>query len=351
MRYSIHINQVRCVEWGIKPSLGGIVDLINQASSWATATVINGFTYYWIEPAKVAEELISEGWKRDTARRHMNTLRDEGIIDLVMMDGKYYVRLTEKGATWNQIIPIRQTEKNSSGENSSELPRKKIRETAKKNSPDKYIQELNTTSDQSPLTPTGEPAPAETVLDYLNTAVANLAAELGEHKPLGFKLKPWAKNISARIAESSVAECQQVVDYLVAKWGRDGKMREYICPKTIFRQSNFADYLPKSHAWASNGKPVCVNGKWVKQADAAKCLITPTVDEVKAWYQKALNYHKFSNAFKSLDFSDKRNLVLYHAAVKTKNRNPLEREFLAVISQAIKDTVEHVDTLRVPSFE
>ncbi|AHG83066.1 hypothetical protein F543_2020 [Bibersteinia trehalosi USDA-ARS-USMARC-189] len=178
--------------------------------------------------------------------------------------------------------------------------------------------------------------------------MANLAAELGEHKPLGFKLKPWAKNISARIAESSVDECKQVVDYLVAKWGRDGKMREYICPKTIFRASNFADYLPKSHAWAANGKPVCVNGKWVAPTELEKRLIMPTIEEVKAWYQKSLG---IGNPFKTLDFSDKRNLVLYHATIATKNKKPLERELLMVISQAIKDTVEHVDTLRVPSFE
>lgn len=346
-RYSVHINQVRCVEWGIKFAIGGIVDLINQASSWAQATVINGFTYYWVEPAKVAEELIAEEWQRDTARRHMNNLRDKGIIDLVIMDGKYYVRLTEKGATWNQATTIRQTEKNSADENNSETSRKKIRETAKKNSPDQYIQELNNTSDQSPLTPTGEPAPAEVVLDYLNTAVANLAAELGEHKPHGFKLQPWAKNISARIAESSEAECCQVVDYLVAKWGRDGKMREYLCPKTIFRASNFADYLPKSTAWAARGKPVCINGKWIAPAEVAKRQMMPTIEDVKAWYQKSLG---IGNPFKALDFSDKRNLVLYHATIAVKNKKPLERELLAVISQSIKDTVERVDSLKVPQF-
>ncbi|QIM65241.1 conserved phage C-terminal domain-containing protein [Frederiksenia canicola] len=351
MRYSIHINQVRCVEWGIKPSLGGIVDLINQASSWAEASVVNGFTYYWIEPSKVAEELIAEDWKRDTARRHMNTLKDKDIIDLVIMDGKYYVRLTEKGATWNQVTPIRQAEKNSSGENNSVEPRKKIREDAKKNSPDKYIQDqYNQDQNNPPSPPTGEPAPAEVVLNYLNVALANLAEQLGERKPVGYSLKPWAKNITARIAESSVADCLQVVDYLVAKWGRDEKMCEYLAPKTIFRQSNFADYFPKSTAWASNGKPICVNGKWVKPSEVAKRLITPTVEEAKDLFQKVLSSGGFGNPFKHLDFSQKRNVVLYHAVINTKNKRPLEREMLSVLAKEIGNAVENADRLNPPMF-
>lgn len=350
MRFTSTINNVRLIEWEINITQGALVDLINQASSWAKAVVVDGVTYYWMSFSKVCEELPSVFTKEDTVYRQYKVLKEKGIIEHFKMDGKDYVRLTEKGCEWNKFEPIRVSEKNPSVGNQSEQTRKNFRESSEKNPTDNnYKNKYN--QDKSPLPPTGEPAPAEVVLDYLNTAVANLAAELGEHKPLGFKLKPWVKNISARVAESSVDECKQVVDYLVAKWGRDGKMREYLCPKTIFRQSNFADYLPKSHAWANNGKPVCVNGKWVKQADAAKRLITPTVDEVKAWYQKALSYHKFSNAFKQLDFSDKRNLVLYHATVATKNKNPLEREFWAVVNQAIKDCVEKADSLKAPNFE
>ncbi|QLB19960.1 hypothetical protein A6B41_04085 [Mannheimia granulomatis] len=184
------------------------------------------------------------------------------------------------------------------------------------------------------------------MLNYLNSALVTLATQLDERKPVGYSLKPWAKNIAARIRESSVADCCQVVDYLVAKWGRDGKMREYLCPKTIFRQSNFADYLPKSTAWASNGKPVCVNGKWIAPAELEKRLIMPTVDEVRTLFQKSLS----GNPFKALDFTDKRNLVMYHATINTKNKRPLERDLPMIISQEIKNAVEHIDQLRVPTF-
>lgn len=343
MRFITHINNVKCLEWGINANQGAVFDLFNQMASWATATILDGVTYYWISREKVVEELPLYCQKTDTVYRYFKDFAEKGLILYQKIGNQDLISITEKGAEWNSVS----SDFNPTFGNQSEPTRKSIRKSSDLNPTDKYINNKNN-QDQSPLTPTGEPAPAETVLDYLNTAVANLAAELGEHKPLGFKLAPWAKNISARIAESSVAECCQVVDYLVAKWGRDGKMREYLCPKTIFRASNFADYLPKSAAWVRNGKPVCVNGKWVAQAEAAKRVLMPSVEEVKAWYLKSLG---IGNPFKALDFSDKRNLVLYHATMVTKNKKPLERELLMVISQAIKDTVERAETLRVPSFE
>lgn len=202
-----------------------------------------------------------------------------------------------------------------------------------------------------PNPPTGEAAPAEVVLNYLNAAVAVLAEQLGERKPVGFQLKPWAKNIAARIAECSVADCQRVVDYLVAKWGRDAKMREYLAPKTIFRASNFADYLPKSVAWAENGRPIFVNGKWVKPSEVEKRLMTPTVDEAHELFKKVISLGGFGNPFKHLDFSQKRNVVLYHAVINTKNKRPLEREMLSVLAKEIHHAVDNAARLQPPKFD
>lgn len=348
MRFTSTINNVRLAEWGINITQGALVDLINQASSWAKAVVIDGVTYYWMSFGKVCEELPTVFSKEDTVYRQYKVLKEKGIIEHFKMDGKDYVRLTEKGCDWNKFEPIRVSEKNPSIGNNSAETRKKIRKGSEKNPTDNNTNYKNNNDHNTPLPPeTGEPAPAEVVLDYLNSALATLAAKLGERKPVGFSLKPWAKNITARIADSSVADCCRVVDYLVAKWGRDETMREYLCPKTIFRQSNFADYLPKSIAWAERGKPVCVNGKWFTSAELEKRLIMPTVDEVKALFQKSLS----GNPFKALDYSDKRNLVLYHATINTKNKRPLERDLPMIISQEIKNAVERVGQLKVPTFQ
>ncbi|HDL5188123.1 TPA: hypothetical protein PXA68_002495, partial [Mannheimia haemolytica] len=103
---------------------------------------------------------------------------------------------------------------------------------------------------------------------------------------------------------------------------------------------------PKSKAWADNGKPVCVNGKWVAPAELEKRLIMPTVEEVRALFQKSLS----GNPFKALDFTNKRNLVMYHATINTKNKRPLERDLPMIISQEIKNAVERIDRLKVPTF-
>ncbi|MDW0886236.1 conserved phage C-terminal domain-containing protein [Mannheimia haemolytica] len=347
MRFTSTINNVRLVEWEINITQGALVDLINQASSWAKAVVIDGITYYWMSFSKVCEELPAVFRKEDTVYRQYKVLKEKGIIDHFKMDGKDYVRLTEKGCEWNKFEPIRESEKNPSIGNNSEQTRKNFRESSEKNPTDNNTNYKNNNDHTTPLNPpAGEPAPAEVVLNYLNSALVTLAVQLGERKPVGYSLKPWAKNITARIRESSVADCCQVVDYLVAKWGRDEKMREYLCPKTIFRQSNFADYFPKSTAWANNGKPVCVNGKWVTPAELEKRLIMPTVDEVRALFQKSLS----GNPFKALDFTNKRNLVMYHATINTRNKRPLERDLPMIISQEIKNAVERIDRLRVPTF-
>lgn len=348
MRFTSTINNVRLAEWGINITQGALVDLINQASSWAKAVVIDGVTYYWMSFGKVCEELPSVFSKEDTVYRQYKVLKEKGIIEHFKMDGKDYVRLTEKGCEWNKFEPIRDSEKNPSVGNQSEQTRKKIRESSEKNPTDnnnnnKYNQDQN----NPPVSPQGEPAPAEVVLNHLNNALAVLAEELGERKPVGYTLKPWEKNISARVRESSVVDCQRVVDYLVAKWGRDEKMSQYLCPSTIFRPKNFAAYLPKSIAWESKGRPICIKDKWLARADVAKRLVMPTVDEVKSLYQKSLG---FGNPFKSLDFSDKRNLVLYYATIGTKNKKPLERDLLAVIAKEINAVADRVDQLTVPTF-
>ncbi len=352
MMYSIHINQVRCVEWGIKPSLGGIVDLVNQASSWAQATVINGTTYYWVEPGKVAEELISEGWKRDTARRHMNTLKEKGIIDIVIMDGKYYVRLTEKGATWNRISQIRNTEKNSSAENYSKDARKKIRGNAEKNSPDNNNNNKYNQDNDTPLNPPeGETrTDSVAVLDHLNQRLADLSQAIGINLPKFRSVDTTLKNIKTRLSESSVDDCKLVIDYLVAKWGRNIQMREYLTPKTIFRASNFIEYHPKATAWAESGKPIFIDGAWVTEAEAnrqAQLPDLPSVEEVRGVYHR---YLSVPTLFNRTDFSDLRKKFVYYCVVKTKNAHPTEANINSVIAGAIKSVSANIHSLPIPNL-
>lgn len=73
---------------------------------------------------------------------------------------------------------------------------------------------------------------ARLVLEYLNRKANK------RFLPIPSNLKM----ISARIAESSVDLCKQVIDAKVVEWGRDEKMRQYIRPATIFNPTNFGSY-------------------------------------------------------------------------------------------------------------
>lgn len=129
MRFTSTINNVRLVEWEINITQGALVDLINQASSWAKAVVIDGITYYWMSFSKVCEELPAVFSKEDTVYRQYKVLKEKGIIDHFKMDGKDYVRLTEKGCEWNKFEPIRVSEINPTKLGKiSEKARKKIRQ-------------------------------------------------------------------------------------------------------------------------------------------------------------------------------------------------------------------------------
>lgn len=80
----------------------------------------------------------------------------------------------------------------------------------------------------------GKPDDAREILVYLNEKTASA------YRPVESNLQL----IRARLASGVTAEqVQEVIDAKVAKWGRDPKMQEYLRPTTLFRASNFEQYL------------------------------------------------------------------------------------------------------------
>lgn len=101
MRYTLSINTVKCQEWDINLAQGALFDLINQASSWAKACVVDGEVYYWMSRNKIIEEIPVAYTKTDTVYRSLKTLVDKGLIDYIKEGKKDLIRMTEKGRTWN----------------------------------------------------------------------------------------------------------------------------------------------------------------------------------------------------------------------------------------------------------
>ena len=101
MRYTHSINAVKCLEWDINLAQGALIDLINQASSWAKPHVIDDEVYYWISRNKVIDEIPVAYSKADTVYRSIKSLAEKGIINHVKSGKRDLINLTEKGKSWN----------------------------------------------------------------------------------------------------------------------------------------------------------------------------------------------------------------------------------------------------------
>lgn len=101
MRYTISINQVKTREWGLNMNEGALMDLINQAYSWAEPVMIDGKLYYWMSRNKVIAEIPSAYAKPDTVYRAFKTLAEKGLVYYTKQGKRDLLSLTAKGKTWN----------------------------------------------------------------------------------------------------------------------------------------------------------------------------------------------------------------------------------------------------------
>ncbi|MFJ5159470.1 conserved phage C-terminal domain-containing protein [Pantoea sp. NPDC088449] len=91
------------------------------------------------------------------------------------------------------------------------------------------------------------------VLEHLNRAAGT------RYQKASSSLGP----IRGRLAEDFTADdLILTVDYMVAKWGSDAQMSDYLRPSTLFRQSKFPGYLKSAGNWEKAGRPPCVGGQW-----------------------------------------------------------------------------------------
>jgi uncharacterized phage protein (TIGR02220 family) len=110
---------------------------------------------------------------------------------------------------------------------------------------------------------------AKSVLNHLNLVTGS------RYQPC----KTSLDGIRGRLGEGYTPdELILVIDYTNAKWGDDLTMTEYLRPITLFGPTKFPGYLKGGGAWDRAGRPVCVDGKWVKPA-----ANTPHWNSPEAW--------------------------------------------------------------------
>lgn len=116
---------------------------------------------------------------------------------------------------------------------------------------------------ETETTLSGKPDLSHDVLDYLNKRAGRKFRDTPKHRKL----------IQERVKEEYVLEdFKRVVDNMVAKWGNDGKMVEFLRPITLFG-TKFDSYL--------NINPKPNNGKLVPPPQSTQA-------ELKAEIQKAI---------------------------------------------------------------
>lgn len=145
MQYTVTINQVKALEWGLNSQQALLFAFVYGCPSWAKPIKTDDGIFFALSKAKITEELPLLTDKPDTAYRMLKALEEAGLIELSSTSNITLFRLTEKAIEWNQKLDGSEkypTPPNNNG-------RKKIRSTSDK-SPSKVGKKSGQGSDKSP---------------------------------------------------------------------------------------------------------------------------------------------------------------------------------------------------------
>lgn len=145
MQYTVTINQVKALEWGLNSQQALLFAFVYECPSWANPIKTDTGIYYALSKAKIVEELPLLTDKPDTAYRLLKALRDAGLIVLSSTSSITLIRLTDKAKEWNRKLDGSEKYPTSDAIDG----RKKIRSASDK-SPSKVGKKSETGSEKSP---------------------------------------------------------------------------------------------------------------------------------------------------------------------------------------------------------
>ena len=226
MRFSITLNNQKCMEWELNATQGVLVALLYEANAWANEEIIDNKTYYFVSRNLILKELPMFFEKADTVYRNLKVLAEKGIIEYIKHKGMDLIRLTEKGKSWNFIESSLEKSpnfNNNSEKNPSEFGKKSENNseknpTYKDTNIQKDINNKNIYSD---------------AVEYLNLKAGT------KYKSSS---KNTAKHIKARLNDGyTLEDFKTVIDKKCSEW-LNTDMEKYLCPDTLFG-SKFEKYL------------------------------------------------------------------------------------------------------------
>jgi hypothetical protein len=119
MRFTSSIKNYPSKLWGLNLQEAYLFSFLYELSSWAEKAIIDGKIYYHGSRKKAIEEIPLLTDKPDTIYRYYKSLREKGLIEYVLVQGKDYVTITKKGSLWNssEIIPSDKNKSDTSENN------------------------------------------------------------------------------------------------------------------------------------------------------------------------------------------------------------------------------------------
>ncbi len=145
MQFTVTINQVKALEWGLNSQQALLFAFVYGCPSWTKPIKTDDGIFFALSKAKIIEELPLLTDKPDTAYRMLKALEEAGLIELSSTSNITLFRLTDKAIEWNQKL-----------DGSEKYPtppknegRKKIRSTSEKN-PSKVGEKSEPGSEKSP---------------------------------------------------------------------------------------------------------------------------------------------------------------------------------------------------------
>lgn len=97
MQFTVSINQVKALEWGLNSQQTLLFAFVYGCPSWTKPVTTDNGVFFALSKAKIIEELPLLTDKPDTAYRMLKALEEAGLIQL----RNDAFRLTEKGLEWN----------------------------------------------------------------------------------------------------------------------------------------------------------------------------------------------------------------------------------------------------------
>lgn len=202
MKFTVLINQVRSLEWGLNSQQAMLFAYVFSAPSWATVIEVEGQAYFHLAKQKIIDDMPLLTDKPDTAYRILRQLSDKGVIDIIVNNKKVLIKVSEKGRLWDHDKPAKEANQ------ARKIIRDKVQMAEKSPSDRGEISECD--SEKSPTykvisnktITSDEDRPPQTATPQL---IADLYNEiLGDRLPIVKAVTPQrAKHIRARIAEDA----------------------------------------------------------------------------------------------------------------------------------------------------